>query len=323
MKKKRKRGWLYVRNGLAILLILCIGWSVFSTIMTAYEQGTYHPPGERVDVDGKKMHVYSKGTGDETIVLMSGLGTAAPVLDFAPLIDELSKKHRVVVVEAFGYGWSDLTETDRTVENIVREMRAALSKADIQGPYILMPHSVSGIYSMYYADQYPEEVKAVIGIDPTLPGALDYFNESPPAMPGFLKYVAPSGIGRLALMIDSRNFLPEAGEGTYSKENLDQTKAISAWKGYNRNVVAEANAIKKNIDQTKDMAFPADMPVLFFTKEAGKTTADGKNNVTFLETQLTTEPASRVVPLDGHHYLHWTRSVEMSRKVDRFVESFR
>lgn len=166
--------------------------------------------------------------------------------------------------------WSDLAETDRTVENIVREMRAALSKADIQGPYILMPHSVSGIYSMYYADQYPEEVKAVIGIDPTLPGALDYFNESPPSMPGFLKYVAPSGIGRLALMIDSRNFLPEAGEGTYSKENLDQTKAISAWKGYNRNVVAEANAIKKNIDQTKDMAFPADMPVLFFTKEQAR-----------------------------------------------------
>ncbi|MFW0782126.1 hypothetical protein ACM6N5_17835 [Rossellomorea marisflavi] len=46
MKKKRRRGWVYVRNGLAILLILCIGWSVFSTIMTAYEQGTYHPPGD-------------------------------------------------------------------------------------------------------------------------------------------------------------------------------------------------------------------------------------------------------------------------------------
>jgi pimeloyl-ACP methyl ester carboxylesterase len=134
------------------------------------------------------MHVYTKGDGENTIVLLSGLGTAAPVLDFEPLVNELAKNHKVVVVESFGYGWSDVTNKERTVENIVEEIRTAL-KSNIEGPYILMPHSISGIYSMYYANAYPDEVKAVIGIDFTLPQVLEYFDESAPTMSEYMKYV--------------------------------------------------------------------------------------------------------------------------------------
>jgi pimeloyl-ACP methyl ester carboxylesterase len=128
-----------------------------------------------VELDGENMHIYTKGEGENTFVLLSGLGTTAPVLDFEPLVNELAKENKVVVVEGFGYGWSDLTKKERTVENIVGEIRAALQLANIKGPYILMPHSISGIYSMYYANKYPEEVKAIIGIDPTLPQAFRVF----------------------------------------------------------------------------------------------------------------------------------------------------
>ena len=106
---------------------------------------------------------------ENTIVLLSGLSTEAPTLDFEPLINEMSKSNKCVV-ELFGYGWSDLTNKERTVENIVEEIRTALKKSNIEGPYILMPHSVSGIYSMYYANKYPDETKAIIGIHSTLPG---------------------------------------------------------------------------------------------------------------------------------------------------------
>ncbi|MED1441370.1 alpha/beta hydrolase [Aeribacillus composti] len=134
------------------------------------------------------MHVYTKGDGENTIVLLSGLGTAAPVLDFEPLVNELAKNHKVVVVESFGYGWSNVTNKERTVENIVEGIRTAL-KSNIEGPYILMPHSISGIYSMYYANAYPDEAKAVIGIDFTLPQVLEYFGESAPTMSEYMKYV--------------------------------------------------------------------------------------------------------------------------------------
>lgn len=282
-------------------------------VLTKYEQATYEPPGDLIEVDGKKMHVYSQGEGNHTILLMPGLGTAAPVLDFEPLIDKLAETNKVVVVEPFGYGWSDLTEKERSVENIVEELRTALKNSEHDGPYVLMPHSISGIYSMYFANAYPQEVKAVIGIDPTLPKMLDYYGETAQAMPSYLSYLAPTGIARIALTVTPEDFLPIAEKGVYSEENLTMTKAISTWNGYNHNVVAEANQIKANIEKTKERSFPNELPVLFFTPEEDKET--------FYETQLTEVSDSKVVLLEGHHYLHWNRFEEMSDEVKVFLKN--
>ncbi|MFB1052175.1 alpha/beta fold hydrolase [Paraliobacillus sp. JSM ZJ581] len=316
---KKSRVWKVLRNCLFLILAVFVIWVIFSNIMTAYEQKQYEPIGEVVEVDDRDMHIYTKGDGTDTIVLLSGIGTAAPALDFEPLINEMSKNNKVVVVEPFGYGWSDITKKERTVENIVEEIRVAIKKSNIKGPYILMPHSISGIYSMYFANTYPDEVKGIIGIDPTLPQALEYFGEDAPTMPKYLKYLAPTGFARLALYINPDGFLPIADEGTYSKKNLKMTKAISAWKGYNKNVVAEANEIKENIDKIVDMKFPTNVPVLFFTTKEEKVTEDGKNNVTFYKTQLTGSPASKVVVLEGHHYLHWTRYKKMTEEINEFT----
>lgn len=155
-----------------------------------------------------------------------------------------------------------------------------------------------------------------------LPQALEYFNETAPAIPNYFRYVAPTGITRLALSIFPEDFLPFADEGTYSEENLKMTKAISAWKGNNKNVVMEANEINTNIEITVDMGFPSQMPVLLFTTKEDKVTEDGKNNVTFYETQLTKSPTSKIVTLEGHHYLHWSRYQEMSKEVNEFIDSF-
>ncbi|WP_251401914.1 alpha/beta fold hydrolase [Ureibacillus chungkukjangi] len=304
---------------LAIVAALLI-WVMGSNLMTAYEQKKYPAIGELVDVNGENMHIYTKGNGDNTVVLLSGLGTAAPVLDFEPLINEMAKTNKVVVVEPFGYGWSDVTNKERTVENIVEEIRIALTKSNLPGPYILMPHSISGIYSMYFANKYPEEVKAIVGIDPTLPEALDYFDETAPTMPEILSYVAPTGIARFALNIDPEGFLPIAVDGTYSEENQKMTEAISAWKGYNKTVVNETNEIENNIRKTINMKFPSSMPVLLFTTKEEKETTNGKNSVTFYETQLSNSPASKIVILEGHHYLHWTHYKEISKAVSELIK---
>ncbi|MED0702676.1 MULTISPECIES: hypothetical protein [Aeribacillus] len=93
------------------------------------------------------------------------------------------------------------------------------------------------------------------------------------------------------------------------------TKAISAWKGYNKNVVEEANEIKNNIEQTVDLTFLPDMPVLIFTTKEDRVNEDGKSNVTFYQTQLSRSFSSKIVTLEGNHYLHWTRYKEMSAHV--------
>jgi len=307
-KKKFKFGF-FIRNIILVILAIILGWIIVNVAFTAFEQKKYLPIGQLVDVDGENIHIYTKGHGENTIVLLPGLGTAAPALDFEPLINEMSKKNKVVVVEPFGYGWSDITNKERTVENIVEEIRLALQKANIKGPYILMPHSISGIYSIYYADKYPDEIKAVIGIDPTLPKALEYFDEPAPTMSSVMRFIAPAGIARLVLLVAPESFLPIADAGTYSEQNLKVTKTISVWKCY-------------NIDKTLDMYFSVEMPVLIFTARKDKITEDGKSNITFYQTYLSKLTSKKLVDLEGHHYLHWTRYKEMNQYVNEFINNY-
>ena len=84
------------------------------------------------------MSIYVTGRGENTIVLLPGLGTAAPILYFMPLAQALARENRVVVVEPLGYGWSDTTKEARTVENTVEELRSALKAEGLDGPYVLM-----------------------------------------------------------------------------------------------------------------------------------------------------------------------------------------
>lgn len=322
MVKKKVRVWKIIHNIVLSFIVLCMMWVIFHTGMKLYEENKYPATGEYVDMEGEKLHVTVKGRGEKTIVLLPGLGTAAPALDFEPLVNELSKDFQVVVVEPFGYGWSDLTKRERTVENIVEEIRTSLQTAQIEGPYIIMPHSLAGIYSMYYADKYPKEVEAVIGIDPTLPQALEYFDEAAPKLSSYFRFLAPTGIARLTLLLNSDNFLPAAEEGTYSEENLTMTKAILAWKGYNKNIIEEANAIQENVEKTKELSFPSQLPVMIFMKEDDKVTEDGKSMETFYKQQLRSVENERLIALKGHHYLHWKNYKRISEEIKEFADSF-
>lgn len=107
-------------------------------------------------------------------MLIPGFGTGAPALDFKPLIDELSPFYKVVAVEPFGYGLSDETDKERTTANIISEVHEAVQNLNID-QYILMGHSIGGIYGLEYAKKYPNEVSAFVGVDSSVPeqGGMD------------------------------------------------------------------------------------------------------------------------------------------------------
>lgn len=99
-----------------------------------------------IEVKEHLMHLYSEGEGDIPLIFMSGGGTSSPVLNFKSLYSELSDQYLIVVVEKAGYGFSEVTD----LGTILSETRSALSKAGIEGPFVLMPHSMSGIEALYW-----------------------------------------------------------------------------------------------------------------------------------------------------------------------------
>ena len=118
-----------------------------------------------IDVFDGQMHVYSMGSGEKTIVLLPGMGVALPSADFESLMRKLSERYTVVLVEYFGVGFSSETSRPRTSENYIEEIRSALTHAGVNSPYVLMGHSISSVFSEYYAAKHPDEVEAVISLD--------------------------------------------------------------------------------------------------------------------------------------------------------------
>ena len=75
---------------------------------------------------------------------------------------ELEKDGLVVFVDRAGYGFSEDTEQEMTLEAIVEDYRKALKNAGIKPPYILLPHSIGGAYANYWVSHYSEEIEAVV-----------------------------------------------------------------------------------------------------------------------------------------------------------------
>lgn len=134
-------------------------------------------PGKLVKVNDTYMHIYHVPgqpiNSKSTIVFLSGLGTECPTYDFKQLWYFLQGDYDMVVIERPGYGWSGQTELPRDIDTVLEETREVLRQADFTGPFIPAAHSVSGLEALYWAQKYPEEVSAIIGLDMAVPKAYD------------------------------------------------------------------------------------------------------------------------------------------------------
>ncbi|BDR54492.1 alpha/beta hydrolase [Bombiscardovia apis] len=137
-----------------------------------------------VQVNNKRLNVAVFGDARDSapkLVFLSGAGTASPLYDFKALIEELGDRFCSIVLEKSGYGFSDGSRDSRDIDTMLGETRAALAAAGVDGPYVLLPHSMSGLEALYWAKRYPSEVEAIIGLDMAMPEAYETRNLVPPA----------------------------------------------------------------------------------------------------------------------------------------------
>lgn len=122
-----------------------------------------------VTVEGSQMATYVTGEGSHTLVILPETGNICPTLSFRALADELSKQYKVVLLDYLGTGFSEAPQTDRTSEQIAKEIHEALQALGITTPVVLMPYGESGIEAMQYSKLYREDVEAIIGINMDVP----------------------------------------------------------------------------------------------------------------------------------------------------------
>lgn len=71
-----------------------------------------------------------------------------------------------------GVGASEAVASVRDGRHVVQELRELLADQGLAPPYILVGHSLGGLYMQWYARHYPQEVAALILVDSTHPAQL-------------------------------------------------------------------------------------------------------------------------------------------------------
>ena len=104
---------------LITVIVLMTGGAISHAVYFKRKKDMIKPYGQLVPVFDGQMHVYSMGSGQETVVLLAGMGIALPCADFGPLMRTLSKKYTEVCTEYFGVGFSSSTRRERTCDNYV------------------------------------------------------------------------------------------------------------------------------------------------------------------------------------------------------------
>ena len=117
-----------------------------------------------------------EGTGPRTVIFESGLGDTLSVWDrIQPQV--AAGCARTVSYNRAGYAGSDPAQSERDAANIVAELRAALARRKIRPPYVLVGHSLGGLYMQYFARNYPREVAGLVLVDSS------YWNQRLPLTP--------------------------------------------------------------------------------------------------------------------------------------------
>lgn len=141
------------------LVILAVT-SLYQAIAN-HQENQQPPPGTITTTDRSKIHWYTQGSGETTILIDHSLGGVEGYL----LIDKLAKLGKVVIFDRPGYGWSKPNWHPRTSQQINIELQNLLQTAQIQPPYILVGDSFGSYNMRLFAHSYPEQVSGLIMID--------------------------------------------------------------------------------------------------------------------------------------------------------------
>lgn len=121
-------------------------------------------PGRLVDVGGHRLHVTERGQGGPTVVVITGAGDSS--YSWTAVQNQIATFARVITYDRAGLGSSDLGPAPDPVRTLT-ELEQLLAKCGAQGPYILVGHSLGGLFARLYAMRYPEQVAGLVFVDST------------------------------------------------------------------------------------------------------------------------------------------------------------
>ena len=213
------------------------------------------------------------------------------------------------------------TNGKTTVSSLLYQL---FKKAGFKAPYVLMPHSISSVYSEYYAAKYPHEVEAIISLDGT---STAFYEE----MPSFVKFLLPvakiqqsTGLSSiLAQLTTNKNTLISYG---YKEKEIHDLRIFAGFI-MNDNVLQQLSNTDKYVKQTMNLPFPQSIP--YFKIISKKTFETPNKQIKMSPQNYQYDHLRRIGPqakyqiLEGSHFIYLNNQDQISKIVDNLLLSDR
>ena len=309
MKKLKK----WSLGFLSFILLFLGATFIFHRISLEKEQASLTPVGQQVLVNGHQMNVYVEGDGPETIVFLSGAGIASPILDFKNLTDSLSKNYKIVVVERAGYGYSEDSNQSRDVMEVLSETRQALSQANITGPFIILSHSMASLESLAWQEKYPNEVKALVGLDWALPSSYEDLKDNQSLL----------SVAYWSSKIGLLRYFPESfyiKNPTLTETERQQYKLLAYKQLMSQAMLHESRLAKENAKKVPSSINPK-IPALLLVSNGEGTTFSQSEWQRYAERFASDQSNVQVDYMDAPHDLYHYQSDAIVSRIKEFLEN--
>jgi pimeloyl-ACP methyl ester carboxylesterase len=165
-----------------------------------------------------KLQYNISGNGKPNIVLING--GSGPIEGWMKIITEISKSSSVFSYNRFGVTGSDKPKEPQDGMTIVRTLREALTLIGFEPPFLLVGHSLGGLYTNLYARLYPNEVAGVVFLESSHPKDLS-LNE--------YQGKTVKAINKMFTMFDSLSSHKQFNEVNFVKETVNQIHQIDSF----------------------------------------------------------------------------------------------
>ena len=165
--------WI-ARAGLALLGLLALALTWGATYEALARRRFASQPsltGARVDIGGRSLHIDCRGTGSPTIVFESGLGPRG-ALDWTLVHDELAQTSRACSYSRAGILASDPGVGVRDANAVVGDLHALLTRAGERPPFVLVAHSLGGLFALTYTRKFGSDVAGLVLVDTLHPDSI-------------------------------------------------------------------------------------------------------------------------------------------------------
>jgi pimeloyl-ACP methyl ester carboxylesterase len=151
----------------SILLVVLLAGASYQFFSNRRDLRLHPPPGQMIDIGGYRLHLYCTGQGLPTVVFDSGLSDDS--ITWYKVQPEIAKVTRSCSYDRAGLGWSDPSPLPRTSRVVAEELHRLLKSAKIEGPFILVGHSLGGLNIRMFAALYPRDTAGMVLVDSAYP----------------------------------------------------------------------------------------------------------------------------------------------------------